>query len=150
MRCQANLFPSWSYITLARWLYPWAKSKFTQRERAAGQEGSDVSTFQTAADMYPADWHVWKKPDSLKYGPFGCSFFFCRLIIVFPEAWKRNSAPSENFNIKVLQAEVRTSNESVEQLKGPGFFISTLRIRYDFSCGPPCIRRQMWLREASQ
>lgn len=61
MRRQANLFPAWSYITLAGRLYPWAKSKFTQRERAAGQRGSGVSTFQMAADMNPADWQVWQK-----------------------------------------------------------------------------------------
>lgn len=60
MSRQANLFPSQSYITLAGWLYPWAKSKFTQRERAAGQEGSSVSTFQMAPDVHPADWQEWK------------------------------------------------------------------------------------------
>lgn len=77
MRRQANLFPAWSYITLAGRLYPWAKSKFTQRERVAGQRGSGVSTFQMAADMNPADWQVWQKgawwPEEWSQG---CSFFF--------------------------------------------------------------------------
>lgn len=39
-----------------------------------------------------------KKLDSLKYGLLDVSLFFCKLLVVFPEAWERRSAQSEYFN----------------------------------------------------
>ena len=70
-------------------------------------------------DMYE------KKLDSLKYGPLDVPFFW-RLIMEFPETWKRNSAHSENK--KVLQSEVRMLKESFQVNKMMDFTCTLIRI----------------------
>lgn len=132
MRRQANLFPSWSYITLAGWLYPWAKSKFTQRERAAGQEGSHVSTFQMAADMYPADWHVWKKC-WIVWNVALWMFF----LMVFPEARKRSQRINQAHSSQRSGHPMKLSDKWEEMIIFPISlaYHTPKQIGYDFLCG---------------
>lgn len=158
MRRQANLFPSWSYITLAGWLYPWAKSKFTQKGAGCRTGGQQCQHFSDGC------WHVSsrltsmkKKLDSLKYGPLDVSFFWVGGGAAYNGiSW----GLGENMCQKIKMKTSSVRGQDIEWIcrvneRAGLYFYSHQDVvppnKSDMtSAGLSWMRRQMWLGETSQ